>query len=64
MVAVGPPESAQIIKTDTMSAQHLMGTLRRHLPNVERITDNEMVNGVSAAKIEAERLQWQQPPDI
>ena len=57
VIAIRPAESAEIVEADAVPAQHFMGTFCRHLPNVERIPNHEMVNGMGAAKVEAERLQ-------
>lgn len=61
---VGPSEGAKIIESHPILLQHHMGPLGSHLPYIEGVADHEVVDGVGAAKVEAEGLQGPQPPDV
>lgn len=48
---------AEVIEPNTGLGHDLMRIRRGHLAQVERVPDNEVVNTVGAAEVEAEQLE-------
>lgn len=63
-IAVGAMVCAKVIEPDTCLRHDFMGIRCCHLAEIKRVSDHEVMNAVGAAEVEAEQLEWPQPPRV
>src|SRR3546814_3412006 len=62
--AIRPAQRADVVEANAVVTHHLMRGACRQLADIERLADDEVVDRVRCAEVEAEQLCRPQPPRI